>query len=63
MALKSVEVPGELLTSFLMVFHVNGTVLLGETEIEGNLKCEGVEFYDSQLGIYPFTECECNRGK
>uniref|UniRef100_A0A0N5B3C2 Apyrase n=1 Tax=Strongyloides papillosus TaxID=174720 RepID=A0A0N5B3C2_STREA len=45
-ALKSKETEKEGVSSFIMVFHINGTVLYGPRKIPGKYKMEGIEFYN-----------------
>ncbi|KAH7731964.1 calcium activated nucleotidase 1 [Aphelenchoides avenae] len=44
-ALKSEEVEGWPLSTYIMIFTIDGTVLMDETRIPGDFKLEGLEFY------------------
>uniref|UniRef100_A0A0N4ZHE3 Apyrase n=1 Tax=Parastrongyloides trichosuri TaxID=131310 RepID=A0A0N4ZHE3_PARTI len=45
-ALKSKEVENEEVSSYIMVFNINGKVLYGPRQIPGSFKMEGIEFFD-----------------
>ncbi|KAI6240704.1 Soluble calcium-activated nucleotidase 1-like protein [Aphelenchoides fujianensis] len=45
-ALKSEEVEGQPLASYVMIFDVDGRVYMEETKIQGDFKLEGLEFVD-----------------
>ncbi|KHJ89468.1 Apyrase [Oesophagostomum dentatum] len=43
-ALKTEEIPGKSMSSYIMVFTVDGEIILDETRIPGDFKYEGIEF-------------------
>uniref|UniRef100_A0A914YAE0 Apyrase n=1 Tax=Panagrolaimus superbus TaxID=310955 RepID=A0A914YAE0_9BILA len=45
-ALKTEEVDGLSLTTYSMIFGIDGTVYMDETKLPGNYKMEGLEFVD-----------------
>ncbi|KAI6229955.1 Soluble calcium-activated nucleotidase 1-like protein [Aphelenchoides fujianensis] len=45
-ALKSEEVEGQPLASYVMIFDVDGRMYMEETKIQGDFKLEGLEFVD-----------------
>ncbi|CAD5213555.1 unnamed protein product [Bursaphelenchus okinawaensis] len=47
-AIKSEEVENWPLSSYIMVFGIDGQVYMDETRIPGNFKLEGLEFFDFQ---------------
>ena len=46
LALKTVEEPGQSLASYVTVVNIKGRVLYGDTKVGGEIKLEGIEFWE-----------------